>query len=161
MRLYEQANCKGNFALFSSANREAHRIAAMRCAECPVRDLCFDHVNPEDGFTGTVAGRLYYDGIDVTDDPSALPPPIYREHDVDPDLAVEIDEAFLAEDADWSVYNESTLMAAIWRLRKKGFRAARISRVSGLNKARILQLADHFEEEASPELKDFVKDAEV
>lgn len=159
LRLYTEANCQGNFALFSSASREAHRIAALRCAECTVRDLCIQHVEPEVGFTGTAGGRLWYDGVDVTDDPSALPPPVYRSEDVDPDLAVEINEAFLAEDADWSIYNESTLMAAVWRLRQYGYRASRISRVSGLPKDRVVQLAEHFEEEASPDLKDFIKDA--
>lgn len=159
LRLYDEANCQGNFALFSSASREAYRIAAARCAKCPVKDLCYEHVEPETGFTGTCAGRLFYDGIDVTDDPEALPPPVYKEREIDPDLAVEINEAFIAEDADWTVYNESTLMAAIWRLRKHGYRASRISRVSGLSKDRVLQLTDHFEEEATPELKDFIKDA--
>jgi hypothetical protein len=159
IELYDQAKCQGEFALFSSPNREAYRIAAIQCAKCPVKELCLMHVEPETGFTGTAGGRLWYDGIDVTDKPDTLPPPVYRENDVDPDLAVEINEAFKAEDADWSIYSESTLMAAIWRLRKHGYRASRISRVSGISKERIIQLTEHFEEEASPDLKDFVKDA--
>lgn len=159
MRLYDNANCTGEPDLFSSASRNDFETARERCKYCPVRDLCLEHVNPEIGFTGTCAGRLWYDGVDVTEIPDALPPPVYRENDVDPDLAVEVNDAFIAEDADWGVYNESTFMAAVWRLRRHGYRAARIARVTEQSKERIVQLTDHFEEEASAELKDFIKDA--
>lgn len=154
--LYDQAGCRGEASLFSSTSREAYSIASKRCAECPVISLCLPHVRPEDGFTGTAAGRLFYDGVDVTDDADALPPPVFRAEDVDPDLAAEVKEAFIAEDADWSIYNESTLMAAIWFLRKNGFRTSRISRVSGLTRHRVQQLTSYFEEEAPVDLKDFL-----
>jgi len=154
--LYEQARCRGEASLFSSTSREAFTIASTRCGNCPVLDTCYTHVKPEDGYTGTVAGRLFYDGLDVTDDPSALPPPIFSATDVDPDLAAEVKDAFIAEDADWCIYNESTLMAAMWLLRKNGFRTSRISRVSGLTRFRVQQLASYFEEEAPADLKDFL-----
>lgn len=160
IRLYEGAACSGDSALFSSPSRTAHDIALKRCTGCPVAQLCYMHVDPEDGYTGTVAGRLYYNGKDVTADLGALPPPVYANSDVNPELVAEVEVAFVAEDADWSVYNASTLMAAVWLLRKRGYRPARISRVTCMTKERVIEISAVFDEEASPDLKDFLLEYE-
>lgn len=153
IELYDKAECRGEVGLFASANREAFTIARQICAGCPVTDLCFTHVNPvEDEFTGTCAGRLYYDGVDVTDTPDALPPPVFRIGDVN--LAVT--SAILDGECDeWHGHSVSTVMSACWGLRRK-FTLNRISKLSGLEKAYVAKLVQAFDDGAPSDFRDFI-----
>lgn len=153
LELYNSAKCAGEWALFSSTNRASFELASTRCAECPVISSCLTHVNPAvDGFTGTCAGRLWYEGVDVTDDPDALPPPVFRESETDV-LSVEL----MLTDANfpWTGYTDSTLMAACWSLRRTGT-LNRVAKRAKLSKERAAKLIQVFEEDSEPELRDFI-----
>lgn len=155
VELYENAACTGEVALFASTSREAYRVAKRRCTACPVVALCFSHVNPaEDRFTGTCAGRLYYEGSDVTDAPDALPPPVFRLADVDLLVATALLEGSTEV---WEDHTESTLMTAFWGLRRKRVTLNRLAKLSGLDRDRVEQLVQAFDDGATPDFKDFTE----
>lgn len=149
--LYERAECSGEPALFSSSSRDAFAVAKLRCGRCPVIDLCAAHVRPEEGYTGTCAGRLFYEGVDVTKTPSAVPPPLFRGRDVDMDTVA----ALVAGCPVWEGHTESTVMTACWALRRtRTFN--RIAKVSGLDKELVVRLVHSFDDGASSVFKDFI-----
>lgn len=154
VELYERAECSGEVTLFSSTSREAYWIAKKMCTECPVVSLCYTHVNPvEDGFTGTCAGRLYYDGADVTDAPDALPPPVFRLKDVN--LAL-ISAVLDGEDDEWADSALSTVMTLCWALRRKKYTLNRISKLADLDKEYTGKLVQAFDDGATPDFRDFI-----
>lgn len=154
VELYERAECSGEVTLFSSTSREAYFMALKSCAKCPVLQLCLEHVNPvEDSFTGTCAGRLYYDGVDVTATPQALPPPVFRLKDVN--LAL-ISAVLDGEDDEWADSALSTVMTICWALRKRKYTLNRISKLAGLDKEYTGKMVQAFEDGATPDFRDFI-----
>jgi hypothetical protein len=155
VELYENAACTGETALFSSSDRTAFFVARQRCAECPVVALCYTHVSPvEDGFTGTCAGRLYYDGTDVTDIPDALPPPVFRSSKLDVLILGELMENPLT--AEWGGHTDSTVMAAFWGLRRQKFTMNKLAKLSGVPRLSVEKFILCFDDSATQDLKDFL-----
>ena len=153
VELYDGAECKGDVALFASTSREAFATARKICAKCPVVALCFTHVNPvQDEFTGTCAGKLYYEGKDVSAVPEALPPPVFRMADVD---LLSVEAMIDAKFTEWSGYSSGTLMTVCWLLRRK-YTLNRISKLSGMEKTYVSALVNAFDDGASPDFKDFI-----
>lgn len=153
LELYDNAACSGEVTLFASTSRDAFQVAQTRCNACPVLSLCFRHVNPvEDGFTGTCAGRLYYEGTDVTETPGALPPPVFRLREVDLMMASALIDG---SDNVWEGHSDSTVMTVCWGLRKK-YTLNRISKVSGLAKDHVARLVYAFDDGAPTDFKDFI-----
>lgn len=160
--LYEGSRCTGEVALFASTSRDAFEVAGRMCAGCPVADLCLQHVNPvEDGFTGTCAGKLYYDGRDVTDEPNALPPPVFRGTDVD---LLGVDDIVSGENDLVKIVNgalkwhsESTVMTAFWVLRNnKKWTLNRIAKLYAFEKDLVVTFLYAFDDGASSDFKDFI-----
>lgn len=154
LELYDNAKCDGEVGLFASTSREAFTVARTRCAACPVVALCYEHVNPvEDKFTGTCAGRLFYEGKDVTDAPEALPPPVFRLKDVDLVIVEEFADA--AGLQDWEDHSVSTLMTVSWMLRRK-LTFNRLAKISGLEKTYVISLVQGFDDGAPADFKEFI-----
>lgn len=155
IELYDKAACSGQVILFSSADRNDFLSARETCAECPVAQLCYAHVNPEaDGFTGTCAGDLYYDGVNVTGKPEAKPPAVFRSEDANlVEIALMLEGN--SEEVAVSWYTSSTVMAAFWGLRKR-YTANKIAKTYGYAKEDVLKLAQSFDDGATTEFKDFI-----
>lgn len=155
LHLYDNAKCSGESALFSSASREAFELARTRCAECPVLQLCEQHVMPQaELYTGTCAGKFWYDGEDVTHNPLAKPPPVFRVNDVNLEVATALIDGTCDE---WAGHSAGTLMAACWRLRQ-AYTLNRISKLSGLEKIYVGKLVQAFDDGAPVEFRDFIAD---
>lgn len=151
--LYENAECSGEVALFAATSRDAYAVARKMCAKCPVVSLCYQHVNPEeDSFTGTCAGKLWYEGVDVSDKPETLAPPVFRIVEVD----ILITSALIDGDCkEWDGHSVSTVMSACWGLRKK-HTLNRISKMSGLTKDHVAQLVQAFDDGSPSDFRDFI-----
>jgi hypothetical protein len=108
----------------------------------------------QDEFTGTCAGKLYYEGKDVSDTPYALPPPVFRLSDVEL-LGVEAMIECKFASTEWVGHTTGTLMTICWMLRRK-YTLNRISKLSGLEKVYVAALVNAFDDGASPDFKDFI-----
>lgn len=148
LNLHDDAECIGESALFSATSREAFAVARSRCSKCPVIAACLAFTRPEEGYTGTCGGRLWYDGIDVTHDLSAMPPPCYREAEVDISLAVGLQ----APKVPWQAA-ESTRMAAAW-LYRQSHTVNRVAQRLSVTKPQAAYVVQVFEEESSQALRD-------
>lgn len=151
--LNENARCAGDVLLFSNPGRNSFISARQLCDGCPVAQLCERHVDPANSyFTGTCASKLYYEGIDVTDTPEALPPPVLVPDDI---TGTDIEYMLSEDGTDWGLWSESTQAAACWAmLRTKT--VAKTAKKSKLEKVRVSRLAQEFQESAPEDLKDFV-----
>jgi hypothetical protein len=153
--LNEQAGCAGEYLLFSNPSRASFLAAGQICDGCPVAVLCERHVAPASGYyTGTCAGKLFYEGVDVTELPDALPPPVLFPEDVS---GTDVEYMLSEDGTDWSLWSESNQMAACWSgLLSKT--VAKVAKKSKLSKSRVTRLSQEFNEAAEPDLKDFIRD---
>jgi hypothetical protein len=155
LTLSRKAACAGQVNLFMSINRADSTTARDICSDCPVQLLCYLHVDPgESYFSGTCAGDLYFDGLAVTDLPNELPPPEFREEEVD---TLEVESLIEGHQSVWKIASVSSQMAACWLLRKN-CTIAKIARLAGTSKERAIKLIQCFDEEAPKELRDFLAD---
>jgi hypothetical protein len=151
--LMNGAKCTGKYKLFDSTSRADSALARAICAGCPVVKLCLEHVDPSNSYyNGTCAGRLWYDGYDVTDIPSALPPPVFVSEDMSPAVVSAALEGSLDELEEAS---DTTLMTFFWASK---FTQAKLMRITGLSKHRVMLLVRTFKEDAPPEVKDWAAD---
>lgn len=152
--LNEKARCAGEYKLFSNVGRTSFMAARKACDVCPVQRLCEEHVDPGNNyFTGTCAGKLWYEGVDVTEDPEAEPPPVFVEEEFS---STDVEYMLSDEDdGEWSLWSDSNQMAACWILLKSKT-VAKAAKRSKLPKTRVSRLAQEFNEAAPAELKDFL-----
>lgn len=88
----------------------------------------------------------------MTDDPDAVPPPIFKSKDLDHVVINQFAMGFLP--VDLTLDSESTAMLIVWRMLKTKT-VAKVAKLTGLPKEHVVKLQQCFDDNAPPDLKDW------